>query len=309
MTLILLFLVNSHMDHKVFIVFIHFVFSVPSSYLLRHYHYVNLKMTWANAQQYCRAKYTDLAIFKNMNQVNRLNRPNLDTALAWIGLRDDPTFWMGVMSSGTNSWRWSATGNTSATGYQNWLSVTAPNEKSYVFISPPLTWANALNYCRLYYTDLAIIESADENIKVRNKIPFGYEVWIGLYRDAWTWADNSRSLFTNWPTGEPNNAFTSQYCVAETALHQWNDENCQNMYAFICHQDDVLQTTVAKMKIQTSANMADPAINAQLLQQIGEVLNSQGLTGLKLQWKIQPMKLEKLEIQRTKSSTAACLLQ
>uniref|UniRef100_A0A673B6U5 C-type lectin domain-containing protein n=1 Tax=Sphaeramia orbicularis TaxID=375764 RepID=A0A673B6U5_9TELE len=87
---------------------------------VRQYHYVNMSMSWSDAQRYCREKYTDLATFENMEDIERLNRPGLLTTWAWIGLRDDPKAWTGTMGNDGNSWRWSA--NHQITGFHNWKS-------------------------------------------------------------------------------------------------------------------------------------------------------------------------------------------
>uniref|UniRef100_A0A3B4AA24 C-type lectin domain-containing protein n=1 Tax=Periophthalmus magnuspinnatus TaxID=409849 RepID=A0A3B4AA24_9GOBI len=100
---------------------IYFVcFRGSKEYILIEYHYVNLKLSWAGAQQYCREHYTDLATVENEEDVNKLKIP--DNTWAWIGLFDDPASWKGVMTSDSNSWRWSSTGTTSPGGYQNWPS-------------------------------------------------------------------------------------------------------------------------------------------------------------------------------------------
>jgi len=60
-----------------------------SSALSRQYHYINVRMSWPEAQSYCRAKYTDLATVDTMNDVNRLVNI-VDSGYSgsvWIGLK------------------------------------------------------------------------------------------------------------------------------------------------------------------------------------------------------------------------------
>lgn len=71
----------------------------------------------------------------------------------------------------------------------------------------------------------------------KKKSPSG-GVWIGLYREPWTWSDNSNSLFRNWPSGKPNNADFYDFCVCEYSQHQWTDDDCALKKAFICEEGD-----------------------------------------------------------------------
>ncbi|XP_044064041.1 C-type mannose receptor 2-like [Siniperca chuatsi] len=276
-------------------------------------------MNWTDAQHYCRVKHADLATIGSMDDMSRLKRPNMDTSVAWIGLNDDPKYWKEVMGNDTNSWRWSATGTTSKTGYHNWQSgqpnyfkgkqtcvladmngswddedcyllrdfvcYTATNptgQKTYTVIDIKMMWKDAWAYCRRHHTDLAMIENVQENTKMLS-ITSARVVWIGLYRVPWRWSDKSSISFTNWASGQPDG---DQYCVAETSGHLMYDNPCNLKLSFFCNG---VKMTVVRMKIQTDADLSDSATNAQVLQQLGA---NGGLTNAKLKWKIQSRKMK-----------------
>ncbi|XP_035813405.2 macrophage mannose receptor 1-like [Amphiprion ocellaris] len=295
-------------------------------------------MNWTNAQNYCREKYTDLASIESTNHIKRLTTPYLDTEIAWIGLRDDPDAWKSNMGNSINSWRWSVTREPSTTGYQNWVfanpnnlfsaeycvimdiagawldtrcgflkffvcyNETAESEKTYVLIRYLRTWNDAQTYCRQHYKDLPIIESAEDNANVQAVKPL-VDAWIGLYREAWTWSNNQSSSFRNWQFREPDNAFLNEYCVAEDYQHNWRDTDCQRKIAFICHKDPVVDMTVVGMKIETDADMTDPAINNQILQHLTQVLRKSKIVprkepvDIKLRWKMEPRKQKVNELK------------
>uniref|UniRef100_A0A3B4AFC4 C-type lectin domain-containing protein n=1 Tax=Periophthalmus magnuspinnatus TaxID=409849 RepID=A0A3B4AFC4_9GOBI len=107
--------------------------------------------------------------------------------------------------------------------------------KQYFSVSIALTWKDARSYCRQHYTDLAMIKDETENTVVASFYPTG-PYWIGLYREGWRWSHGTNSTFTNWLTGQPNNAGAIQYCVQEDNTHKWNDWPCHSLQYFLCHK-------------------------------------------------------------------------
>uniref|UniRef100_A0A3B5Q4N7 C-type lectin domain-containing protein n=1 Tax=Xiphophorus maculatus TaxID=8083 RepID=A0A3B5Q4N7_XIPMA len=121
--------------------------------------------------------------------------------------------------------------------YASWL-LTELNVKQYVFIATLATCSEAQSYCRTHHTDLAMIENEAENSAVKQLIPVGVNVWIGLYRVPWSWSDKSPSLFRRWVSSEPNNNGGIQNCVCENTAHMWGDETCSGTKVFICERGD-----------------------------------------------------------------------
>ncbi len=62
----------------------------------RQYHFVNQKMSWTEAQRYCREKHTDLVTINDIQEQNDINQViNSTSDRVWIGLKS------------TNTWIWS----------------------------------------------------------------------------------------------------------------------------------------------------------------------------------------------------------
>ncbi|KAK7883798.1 hypothetical protein WMY93_026921 [Mugilogobius chulae] len=99
----------------------------------RTYFYIQQLKNWTDSQQYCRQHYTDLATFTKLDEVKRPIRPVSD--YAWIGLSDNTSAWKGIMGNESNSWRWSAIGNTSPGGYQKWATSEPDNADGKVTVS------------------------------------------------------------------------------------------------------------------------------------------------------------------------------
>ncbi|XP_071340275.1 macrophage mannose receptor 1-like [Trachinotus anak] len=281
-------------------------------------------MTWTHAQHYCREKHTDLATIESADDLSSLIRPKTDTSWIWIGLTDDPKSWKGVMGKDANSWRWSATGETSETDYHNWYSnepnnedahqkcvlmymdgrwidatcqqslsyvcfddTNPPGQRTYTVKNDPQTWNDAQTYCRTYHTDLAVIGNAQENAEVMSMMSTQF-VWIGLYRVPWRWSDKSSSSFRNWLRGEPNQP-GREYCAVENPGHFFGNLNCDAKVFSWCYKDLRVKLKLVRVKIQADADLSDPATNTQIVQQLGERFKALR-SDVTLRWATQPRK-------------------
>ncbi|XP_038065178.1 alpha-N-acetylgalactosamine-specific lectin-like [Patiria miniata] len=63
-------------------------------------------------------------------------------------------------------------------------------------------------------------------------------LWIGFTDDAeegnFVWADGSAVSYTDWNTGEPNNASGNEHCTLLRTVGNWNDGNCNRALAYVC---------------------------------------------------------------------------
>ncbi|XP_037389963.1 macrophage mannose receptor 1-like [Pygocentrus nattereri] len=121
-------------------------------------------------------------------------------------------------------------------------------------------WTDAQKYCRETFTDLATIESQEEMnalVAVLNEKTGNF--WIGLSQkenkdntcfqgaarprmasgvnQSWTWSDGSNFSYSNWNSGEPNNAGTGNCGELRSAdKYRWNDADCSHTNQFVCYK-------------------------------------------------------------------------
>nr|XP_055047366.1 macrophage mannose receptor 1-like [Misgurnus anguillicaudatus] len=199
-----------------------------SECIQRRYHYINMKMTWTEAQKYCRENYTDLATVNNMDDMNdmkQLMKSTPDDVNVWIGLKrlnNNSLEWSDGSESTFTHWRFGEPNNgepeSCAVAIKNqegvWNDVRC--EESYTFvchednlilINESLSWSEALRYCRENHVDLVSVDSEEIQRWLTKVIDESSTdaVWMGLRHSCavglWFWVNGEMVCYQNWAPG------------------------------------------------------------------------------------------------------------
>uniref|UniRef100_A0A3B4ZLP3 C-type lectin domain-containing protein n=1 Tax=Stegastes partitus TaxID=144197 RepID=A0A3B4ZLP3_9TELE len=101
------------------------------------------------------------------------------------------------------------------------LTEKGSGEFPLLVVSEPKTWKEAQEYCRKNSKDLASVRSQIKS------------VWIGLFKDKWTWSDQSGSSFRHWQSSQPNN--DGDCAIYSPKSKSWYDRNCKYKWPFYCY--------------------------------------------------------------------------
>ncbi|KAK3529398.1 hypothetical protein QTP70_031145, partial [Hemibagrus guttatus] len=268
--------------------------SVPHKYYL-----IQQGKTWSDAQAYCRATHTDLAIVESNEDMVRLQneaQTQQFISSAWLGLWND-----------INSWRWSL-GNEPLGSETFWNSIEPNNSggnqacvttdkwqwndkkctdkypfvcfdenkigtERFIYISNSTTWLEAQSYCRQYHTDLTSVKSVTENNIVKGLV--SGNSWIGLFRDSWKWMDKTNFSTISWVSGQPDNALKVENCGC-IIKDQAADALCSDVKPFFCCSEITEIKRTIRLKIRSSQDVKDAAVKAMILKQIYQKLKDHG---------------------------------
>lgn len=198
--------------------YILFLLNLSGTFSKSKYIYIEDQKTWKDAQIYCREQYTDLAPVSNEQDLNKLQK-----------MRPSDRVWVGLQRiSDTNNWTWSGGGpmevpwaitqpdnrESDTNGYIDDKGLSDGKQAdsiAFFCYSPKVvnekkTWAEALEYCRKTYSDLASVASVTEMLLIQRELkkqnttgPF----WIGLhffFKD-WLWVDGQELHYESWGPG------------------------------------------------------------------------------------------------------------
>ncbi|XP_026130437.1 C-type mannose receptor 2-like [Carassius auratus] len=297
------------MDGSLFVLLLLSGLFWSSSALSRQYHYINVRMSWPEAQSYCRERFTDLATVDSMDDVNRL--VNIVDA-GYSG-----SVWIGMKRGTQKRWGWSNGENTTSQ-YYNWDSeqpdedgdcvatvngvwhdMSCANKRYFVcyensgynMIQSPITWSDAQSYCRQNYTDLPTINNSEQNNQINKILLSGCYIWIGLFRDSWEWSDKWSLFFRHWAAGQPSQSSGSDDCVgmSRTDSGKWTQYSCDLQQPFICYGDDeLIRNQIVRLKLTCNGkcSLNDPLLQTAFLKQISKRLKSKGLeVERKISWR------------------------
>ena len=117
--------------------------------------------------------------------------------------------------------------------------------------------------------DLASVMSESEHAEISSRLTGVIDTWIGLYRKSWSyWSDQLSVNFTNWREDHPRN-YISDCVRMSTHTGEWLIASCDKKFAFVCQEKTTAQDQARlKVKISSGADMNDPEVQRQLLQQV-----------------------------------------
>ena len=86
------------------------------------------------------------------------------------------------------------------------------------------------------YTDLAPVPNSAVEEEILSLTGAGQFYWIGLFRDTWSWSDESMSFFRNWMSKKPDNYGDGEDCMAIDMNNGglWDDLSCELNLPFVC---------------------------------------------------------------------------
>ncbi|KAK2845981.1 hypothetical protein Q7C36_010835 [Tachysurus vachellii] len=232
------------------------------------------------------------------------------SSTAWIGLYND-----------INSWRWSMgneplgimrawgpiqpdnwNGNETCVAIYNseWFDRICSSifnfvcfdgnktgNQSFIYSSKSMTWLAAQSYCRTYYTDLASVRDTTENSFLAGLNPLN-NVWIGLFRDAWKWTDNTSFSTISWMSGKPDNALDNENC-GYINNGQAADAQCSVIMPSYCYSDITGKQQILRVKVRFSQDVNNPAVKEAMLEQIKQKLMDHGMPEtITVKWREKP---------------------
>ncbi|XP_020915383.1 C-type lectin mannose-binding isoform [Exaiptasia diaphana] len=115
---------------------------------------------------------------------------------------------------------------------------------AYKFVNEIVDALEARQRCQKMSADadlVSFIDKEEEHIfdQYLKGVRQGYYFWIGFNDRAkegtFVWFDGTKSNYTNWKKGEPNNNNGSEHCTMKSqGSKKWIDQKCYMRYPFAC---------------------------------------------------------------------------
>ncbi|KAK2849693.1 hypothetical protein Q7C36_008476 [Tachysurus vachellii] len=223
--------------------------------LIREYIYIPQRMIWTTAQNYCREHYGDFATITTEEENKKVIQLVGSNVWTWIGLnRTAPhvDIWQWSDGEKTNftHWRSNEPNDLSLDGEScvinspyGWYDVSCQVGNSFIcsrrfmLVKEKKTWEEALQYCRTYYSNLAIVDSQTvlDLLKTETEEAQTASVWTGLrFLDGqWFWVNGTTlGSLVSLPTCP----IQSYSCGAYNFnTYVWENRDCSEELNFICY--------------------------------------------------------------------------
>ncbi|XP_058638319.1 snaclec 3-like [Onychostoma macrolepis] len=226
--------------------------------LYRKHFLVKKRMTWEDAQKYCREHHDDLSTVNEEEAQQISTNPENNNGYFWIGLH--------MISNNQEKWTWSGGEDqkifwdisepnsvTEQCGCLNRYTAKlhnamCPNYLQFycMEVFEPIlehqnkTWDESLNYCRQNYIDLVSLSSQTYMEEVINKTLTSQTayVWTGLHFMAgyWFWVSGDDLQYKAWSTeGEIQCPSGNLRCGAlDREQKLWKPRDCEERHNFLC---------------------------------------------------------------------------
>ncbi|XP_052459323.1 macrophage mannose receptor 1-like isoform X2 [Carassius gibelio] len=272
--------------------------------------------TWAEAQSYCREKYTDLATVQSDEDRVKLkeeaNTVNF-SSVAWIGFYKHPWLWS-YQNTIISYARWgnpqpNMPDTNEACAFVNrfgqWVDANCTEIKPFFCQTDKvkltdkfkysdkivLNWYDAQTYCRSHLTNLATIIDDTENSFLAKELVSknDWDAWIGLSRIPMQWSDDSSVSWSSleWESGQPDNVNGTEDCVSADTDGQMADDSCSTLQPFYCRENRKIQRV--RFTVKSGGSLDKSTVMKAIEKKMKQILSVQDVkVRYSITWSVQP---------------------